>query len=194
MTIDNAYIAIRDRLLASTPEPATGILTVDWDNDHAARIEAGDSIDGLRLPAAVVRWEPQDWSGLGHDHNHTDALVYVDILQSVVGERLTSDRDPARTVEARAQFELAQRCAVRLHRLSGQGFGPFKMVLSQQDHSYQRLHVYTLGFRTRLHQYLGPVLLPHNAPDPVIIPQVVTGVGGDYGRDFGADFFNAPVV
>lgn len=194
MVIDDLYMAILGRLLGPTPDPPTGIATVDWNNGQFEDMQNGVNKTALRLPAALVRYEAQQWHALGKNCTHTDAVIYIDIGQSIVGERLASDLDAQRTVNARTQFELELRCQKRLHKLTGAGWGPFKFVMMEQDHAFDNLRVTTIAFKSRL--FIDMTLVPptiHGMPTPVITYNL-TQQGGDFNRDFGADFHNRTAV
>jgi hypothetical protein len=149
MVYDDLYIALRDRLL--DPEKADlGIKTIDWANEQAERMDAGDQVEGLVLPAVLVRYEEPEWKARGRKHSEAEGIFYLDVLRELSDHPLTSDRAPATVLETRATYDQVKEIAKRVIGMRGEGFGTVGLVGLQPDHSYRRLRVDTIALRSLL--------------------------------------------
>lgn len=156
MIIDDIYTAIKTWLLSEyAQEPdhvlvkRTPIVHVDWYNEQPEKLEAGEvQITGFHYPAALVRFETPQWEALGNRVYKCNAIIYIDVIQQALSTDLASHRKGTETIRARAQFEVAQKVATELNMLRGPGFGSFKMVAMEMDHSFKKLRVDTIAFQS----------------------------------------------
>jgi hypothetical protein len=149
MVYDDLYIALRDRLLDPT-KPSLGIATIDWANEQAERMDAGDQVEGLVLPAVLVRYEEPEWKARGRKHSEAEGIIYLDVLRELSDHPLTSDRAPATVATTRATYDQVKEIAKRVIGMRGEGYGTVGLVGMQPDHSYRRLRVDTIALRSLL--------------------------------------------
>lgn len=153
MTQDDIFVAIRDVLrpaMHPIGQPPPIVQMVDWHNGQPERMEAGHpDTDALQFPLALVRFEQPQWKGNSRRGYHADITLYVDLVQWPDG-RLTSDVPQAEVDRTRATYANVHQVARQLVALTGAGFGPLKLIATATDHSFRKLRVETIAFRTHV--------------------------------------------
>jgi hypothetical protein len=182
MILDDLYIAIRDRLTDPT-KPDLKIRTIDWFNDQPERMEGGEMIDGLLLPAVLVRYEEPKWEARGRKHYEAQGVFYLDILRDMVDDPLGSDRAAGRITSTRATYDQVKEIGKRLIGMRGVGYGTVGLIGMEPDHGFSKFRVDTVAFRSLLCTDMDPatyvtrpvpaLVIDANPPMPVPSGRVV---------------------
>lgn len=167
MIIDDLYIAIRDRLLAT---PSLGIATIDWNNGQAEQWESGEGkADPLKLPCVLVRFDPPQWRARGRKHYEAEGVIYLDVVQRNIDEPFTSDRRAAKVQKRRDSYAIVQAIGKRLVGMRGVGYGTFGLIGMEQDQDYAKLRVDTIAFRSLLCTDMDPTTWTLHAVPALVI-------------------------
>lgn len=150
MILDDLYIALRDRL-TDPDKPSLGIKTIDWGNGQAEAMEMDEPLhEPLNLPAVLVRYEKPEWQARGRKHYEAEGVIYLDVVQHIVDDPLTSDRDELLVENTRQTYANVHAIAKRCIGMRGQGYGTVGLIGYEQDHSYAKLRVDTITLRSLL--------------------------------------------
>ncbi|HRF80160.1 MAG TPA: hypothetical protein PL070_08735, partial [Flavobacteriales bacterium] len=174
MILDDLYIALRDRL-TDPAKPSLGIRTIDWSNGQAEAMEMNEPVqEPLNLPAVLVRYEKPEWQARGRKHYEAEGVIYLDVVQLMVDDPLTSDRDPLLVAETRETYTNVHEIAKRCIGMRGQGYGTVGLTGYEQDHSFAKLRVDTITLRSLLCTDMDPTTWLRRPVPALVINEVPT--------------------